>query len=232
MLTGSLEVAGLHLGEVNRAAPFNRKGNKENESIRSFHSALLARNGAAWNRPPKSQIQWNGADEGQAQSLIEPYLHCARPWGFKDPRTVWMVEGWLRLLPDAHLIGVFRHPSLVVRSLVARARNTAIGTDEALRLWCAYNSELIRLQRRYRFPLVHFSSGGAFHEDFITPLTSFARSLGLGGPLDRFFDNALVHQREPAPVGGIRARILFRRLIARSRSARSPGASPAAQGPS
>ena len=32
LLTGSLEAAGLNLGEVNNAAPHNRKGNKENEA--------------------------------------------------------------------------------------------------------------------------------------------------------------------------------------------------------
>ena len=35
LLTGSLEAAGLHLGEVNNAARYNPKGNKENESIRN-----------------------------------------------------------------------------------------------------------------------------------------------------------------------------------------------------
>ena len=218
LLTGSLEAAGLHLGEVNRAAPFNRKGNKENESIRSFHDELLARNGATWNHPPKRQIPWDGADEERARFLIEPYLQAVRPWGFKDPRTIWVVEGWLRLLPGARMIGVFRHPSLAVRSLVARTGSLAIGTDEALRLWCAYNFELVRLHRKYRFPLLHFNSEGAFREDFITPLASFARSVGLTGPPDRFFDRELVHQTKPGPIGTIKARILFTRLIARSRA--------------
>ncbi len=232
LLTGSLEAAGLHLGDVNHAARFNRKGNKENESIRRFHNGLLRKSRAAWHRPPNRQIEWNEADEGRARSLIEPYLRSDRPWGFKDPRTIWTVEGWLRLLPGARLIGVFRHPSLVVHSLVARHLNTVIEPDEALRLWYAYNSELVRLQRRYRFPLVQFSSGAALHEDFIAPLTSFARSLGLAGPLDRFFDRALVHQTKPGPVRGIRARILYRRLIAGSRSGTGSGATRATQGSS
>ena len=217
LLMGSLEAAGLYLGKVNHAAPFNRKGNKENESIRGFHNELLAKNGASWERPPKGQVRWDRSDEERARSLVEPYVRSARPWGFKDPRTIWMVEGWLRLLPSARIIGVFRHPSLVVRSLAARTGDLTIGTREGLRLWCAYNAELLRLHRKYRFPLVHFSSDEAFEEDFIAPVTAFARSMGLSGSLDRFFDRALVHQTEPKPVGGIRARILLRRLLARSR---------------
>ena len=68
MLTGSLEAAGLNLGEVNNAAPFNRKGNKENESIRALNDALLARSGAAWNIPPSRQVPWEQADEELARS--------------------------------------------------------------------------------------------------------------------------------------------------------------------
>ena len=159
LLTGSLESAGLHLGEVNNAAPFNRKGNKENESIRDLNDALLAASGAAWNAPPRGQVQWTGADEERAAALVRPCLRAGRPWGFKDPRTVWTVEGWLRLLPGARMLGVFRHPALVVRSLAARPGALAVGADEALRLWCAYNAELIRLQRTHRFPMLHLGSG-------------------------------------------------------------------------
>ena len=201
LLTGSLEAAGLYLGKVNHSAPFNRKGNKENESIRSFHNELLAKNGASWDRPPKGQVRWERSDEERARSLVEPYVRADRPWGFKDPRTLWMVEGWLRLLPSARIVGVFRHPSLVARSLAARTGDLTIGTRDGLRLWCAYNAELLRLHRKYRFPLVHFNSGGAFEKDFIAPLTAFARSIGLSGRLDRFFDGGLVHQTERWPGG-------------------------------
>ena len=220
LLTGSLEDAGLHLGEVNHAAPFNRKGNKENESIRDLNNSLLARNGAAWNDPPDRQVQWGRADEEWARSLVEPYVYAARPWGFKDPRTVWTVEGWLRLLPDACLIGVFRHPFLVARSLASRSGDLAIETDKALRLWCAYNSELIRLQQKYRFPMLHYSAKETLREDFITPLAAFARSIGLTGPLDRFFDSELLHHVAPEPIAATEVREMFDRLIQLSRQRR------------
>ena len=231
LLTGSLEAAGLNLGDVNHAAPFNRKGNKENESIRSFHDELLAKNDASWDRPPKRQIRWERPDEERARSLVEPYVRSARPWGFKDPRTIWMVEGWLRLLPSARIIGVFRHPSLVARSLATRTGDLAIGTREGLQLWCAYNAELLRLHRKYRFPLVHFSSEGALREDFIAPLSSFARSIGLSGRPDRFFDGGLVHQTKRGPEGTLRSGLLFRRLVSRARKTARNG-SPTASQPS
>ena len=213
LLTGSLEAAGLYLGEVNHAARYNRKGNKENEAIRDLNDALLHRSGAAWNRPPAGQVRWSRADEERGKSLIGPCQVADRPWGFKDPRTVWTVEGWLRLLPHARLVGVFRHPSLVVQSLTARSGDLAIDADDALALWCAYNAELLRLQGTYEFPILHFGSEEAFQDDFVVPLTTFARSIGLTGPVERFFDGALLHQRMPAPVPSVEAWTIYERLV-------------------
>ena len=212
LVAGSLEAAGLYLGEVNNAAPFNKKGNKENKFIRNLNGALLAKIGAAWNIPPNRKVQWDRSDEERAMSLVGPCLHTARPWGFKDPRTIWTVEGWLRLLPNARMVGVFRHPSLVVRSLTSRPGNLAVETDQALRIWCAYNSELIRLHEKHRFPMLHYGSVKTLREDFMTPLTSFARSIGLTGPLDRFLDSKLLHHTTPDPISTIEARKIFDRL--------------------
>ena len=221
LLTGSLEAAGLNLGAANNAAPHNEKGNKENEAIRDLNDALLTKAGAAWNSPPDGQVPWDRADEDRARSLVEPYIRTGRPWGFKDPRTVWTVEGWLRLLPSTRLVGVFRHPSQVVGSLTARPGMLAIESGRASSLWCAYNTELIRLQRKYGFPVLHFGAVEAFRRDFVTPLTSFARAIGLTGPLDRFFDRQLVHQAASEPAPTVEARELFRRLLEISRHART-----------
>ena len=219
MLTGSLEAAGLNLGEVNNAAKYNRKGNKENESIRDLNDALLTEADAAWNLPPGGQVRWDRADEERGRALIRPYLDAACPWGFKDPRTMWTVEGWLRLLPDARMVGVFRHPSLVARSLTARSGTLAIEPDEALRLWCAYNAELIRLQRKHGFPVLHFGAVEMFRDDVVVPLTAFAQAIGLTDPLDRFFDRRLVHEAAPAPAPTIESRKIFGELIEMSRPA-------------
>lgn len=222
LLAGSLEAAGLYLGEVKNESVYNRRGNKENESIRALNNALLKASGAAWNRPPPGQIRWRPADEERGRALIRPYLEVGRPWGFKDPRTIWLVEGWLRLLPNARMVGVFRHPSLVIRSIIARAKRRVIGEEEALATWCAYNAELIRLQGKYRFPIVHFGSVEAFDRDFVSPLTSFARSIGLAGSLDRFFDRRLVNQASPGPVPSPEAHRLHAQLLDVSRQGLAP----------
>ena len=173
LLTGSLEAAGLNLGDVNHAAPFNRKGNKENESIRSFHNELLAKNDASWDRPPKRQIRWERPDEERARSLVEPYVRSARTWGFKDPRTIWMVEGWLRLLPfRAHHRRV---PASVAGGALPRHEDRRSLHRNPRRL-----AALVRVQRRAPSPAPE------------VPIPSRALQLGRGAsgrlhrPIERF----------------------------------------------
>ena len=217
LLAGSLEAAGLNLGKVNNSAPFNRKGNKENEEFRELNDALLKRSGFAWYAPPNGPVEWEKADLERARQLVEPYLAAGMPWGFKDPRTVWTVEGWLGVLPAAHMVGVFRHPSLVVRSLAARPGNLNVERDDALNLWCAYNSELIGLHQAYGFPMIHFGSNAEFQESFVAPLSAFAQSLGLFDQLHGFFDGALVHQMTLEPIGSVEGRQIYNQLVGISR---------------
>ena len=43
-LTGSLQEAGLELGEHHTWNPYNRKGNRENQDFVDLHDAILAAN--------------------------------------------------------------------------------------------------------------------------------------------------------------------------------------------
>ncbi|MCY4581909.1 MAG: sulfotransferase [Chloroflexi bacterium] len=214
LVAGSLEAAGLYLGDVNHAATYNRKGNKENASIRDLNDRLLARADASWIAPPTGQVEWSLEDEGCARFFVEPYLECRRPWGFKDPRCIWTVEGWLRIVPGARLVGVFRHPSLVVRSLGARRGSLFVGREDALRLWCAYNAELFRLQRKYRFPLLHFDSAGVALVSLAAQLEHIGKELGLAGDPCRFYRDELVHQTVAESVESAPATTLYARLLA------------------
>ena len=50
-LTGSLEAAGLYLGNIQTWNPFNLKGNRENQEIVDLHDLILADNGGSWDSP-------------------------------------------------------------------------------------------------------------------------------------------------------------------------------------
>jgi hypothetical protein len=195
LVAGSLEAAGLFLGEVNTAAPFNRRGNRENEGIRAFNERLLARAGAAWNRPPKEQVAWVREDEVIAFDLIRPYLDHGRPWGFKDPRSLWTVEGWLPVLRNPRIVAVVRHPTLVAKSLAARSGSLHVSYDDGLALWQTYNVELLRFARALRFPILHFSTDPDQWNHFADRLELISRQLGLPHSSRPFYAAELVHQR-------------------------------------
>src|SRR5690242_7651516 len=111
-LTGMLEDAGVFLGNVSKQNPHNKKGNQENLEIMRLNDAVLAANGATWDRPPESEADWSREQKEALQAILSQYAGHAR-WAFKDPRTMFTLSGWREALPELQFIGTFRHPSAV-----------------------------------------------------------------------------------------------------------------------
>ena len=196
LLTGTLQAAGLHLGEVNDFARHNRKGNKEQRGFRNLNNALLASAGASWSAPPVGQVAWSKAHMARGRTLVARCQAGPRPWGSKDPRAVFTIEGWERLAPGARRVGVFRHPSLVAASLAARSGALWVAPATGLELWWRYNSELLRLWTTAPFPLVEFSTP----EPTLAKLGPICEQLGLRPPVEPFLDANLVHHDAPSVV--------------------------------
>lgn len=154
MLAGTLAAAGVRLGRV-LEAPFalNPTGLREPEVLIHLHEDLLHANGGAWHDPPEG-VTWGALHRSVRDLFIEAR---ARPglWGFKEPRTLLLAEGWIEALADWTAVGIFRHPAAVAASLAHRN-----GFDHArgVRLWTAYNRRLLALQRAHGFPLLEFEA--------------------------------------------------------------------------
>ena len=58
----------------------------------------------------------------EAEALVTR-IRRAGLWGWKDPRTCLFLPFWLDRLPDALIVGVFRHPLEVYESHLRRANN-------------------------------------------------------------------------------------------------------------
>jgi hypothetical protein len=196
LLAGTLQAAGLHLGEVNDFARHNPKGNKEQRALRNLNDALLASAGRSWRNPPAGQISWSEAKSARGRRLVARYEAGPRPWGFKDPRSVFTIEGWLRVAPGARRVAVFRHPSLVAASLAARAGSLRMTVSEGLELWRRYNVELLRLWTSAPFPIVEFSTPATTLDRF----ANVCEQLGLRSSGEPFFAAELVHQAAASPV--------------------------------
>lgn len=188
-LAGSLQRAGLHLGHCNTQARHNPKGNRENPDFVALNESILRANGGTWFGPPR-KIQWQDMHRRQAQALVEAFRPMV-PWGFKDPRTLLLLEGWRALIPEMAPVGVFRHPCAVARSL--EARRPGFPPWHAYFLWHRYNAILLETFLEQPFPLLCFDwDDELLHER----LNEALDTLGLH-PLERvdaFFSAELRHQ--------------------------------------
>jgi len=214
-LTGSLERAGLQLGEVHTWNRYNRRGNRENQAIVDFNDALLAANDGAWDRPPPA-LHWSDAQCREARELAARIAGDG-PVGFKDPRTLLTLDCWRTALPELEFVGVFRHPAAVARSLQQRSD---MPTAQALALWSVYNRRLLSLQGQLGFPLIDFD---AAESEYLQRLETLAGQLGLDAQAalsDPFFDDGLrTAHRDPVAIAlPYRVKLLHWRL--RRRSAR------------
>ena len=200
-LAGCLQEYGLHLGEVVEQAPHNLRGNRESLLIREVNDRVLEHNSSAWDRPPAGAIVWDDAHRALRDRAVEAHATSDRPWGFKDPRTLFTLEFWQEGLPSLELVGTFRHPRAVAGSLTTR---NGWDTSRGMELWLAYNRRLLALHMEQPFPLVSFDLPAA---DYATVITTTAQQLGL---TDRsvppgFFTDDLRHQRGERDEGALPA---------------------------
>lgn len=192
-LAGCLQDLGLNLGEVNTAAPHNRKGNREDPRLWVVHDAVLARVGAAWDRPPTESVVWTAGEKAQLKAVLAEYDAVARPWGFKDPRATVLLDGWLEVLPDLRLTASIRHPLAVAGSLAAR---NGFAQAQSLAIWATYNRAVLAWRSRMPVAVVDYNA-----PDYEARVRAMAAALGL--PSDRampFRDLDLNHQAVTAPA--------------------------------
>jgi hypothetical protein len=184
-LAGTLQEAGLFLGDVFTSNPWNPKGNRENSKIMQLHNALLEANGGSWDQPP-TRVIWSEDHRRQRDAIIADYEGAAC-WGFKDPRTLLTVEGWCEALPNLGFVGTFRHPEVVARSLQRREGRDA---ETWIALWVQYNERLLAWHRRYKFPILDFDSDA---DTYLQDLRRVIADLNLPGPAEElhFFDPSL-----------------------------------------
>ncbi len=185
-LTGSLEEAGLNLGEVNLKTKCNEKGTRENVSIMELNDAVLATVGASWDNPPSEEITWRADHKAWRKELIKA---AARDpiWGFKDPRTLFTLDGWLEALPGARLIATFRDPHAVAQSLNKR---NGFPIERGLALWRAYNERLLAVCQTHDVAIINFDWSPTRYRGGLEMLCA---EIGLQSPKNgfRFFEMRL-----------------------------------------
>lgn len=192
-LAGSLENAGLYLGDVNTKAGFNKKGNRENRTAMELHEQVLERVGASWDNPPAQDPVWTPQETQHLRKIIESFPDDQQ-WGLKDPRVLFMMEGW-KALTTPRFIGTFRHPAEVTASLILRAQkwDKPMDKDTAFNIWAIYNKRMLALHALQKFNILRYDIPvNTYHENLIKA----GDSLNLDVPdKPEFRDNALHNQQ-------------------------------------
>lgn len=192
-LAGCLQDLGLNLGDVNTAAPHNKKGNREDPRFWTVHDAVLARVGAAWDRPPLEPVVWTRDEKAALKGVLAEYDTVDHPWGFKDPRATVLLDGWLETLPDLRLTASIRHPLSVAGSLAAR---NGFSQATSLAIWATYNRAVLDWRSRVSVAVVDYDA-----PDYEARVRAIAAALGLAA--DRpmpFREGELNHQGVDAPA--------------------------------
>ena len=155
-LAGSLEEAGLFLGEVNSQAKFNNKGNRENKVAMQLHDQILTRKNATWSTPPALNPTWTQDELSSLKKLIQAFPNNIQ-WGLKDPRILFMLDGWIQLTTP-QFVGTFRHPLEVAASLIHRADkwNQPMSMQSALNLWRTYNERMLSCYAAQKFDILRY----------------------------------------------------------------------------
>jgi len=183
---GTLRDAGVYLGEVfDNGFPLNPKGLQEPRSLIYMHEDLLNKNGGSWKSPP-SEITWGDLHLAIRNLFIES-RQSHSIWGFKEPRTLLVLDGWNEALPQLEYVGVFRHPFEVALSLQKR---NALNIDEGLSLWNTYNLKLLNQYETKPFPILEFHQNSkAVKKGLEYACNSLGLEFSPNGCGDTFFDS-------------------------------------------
>ena len=150
---------------------------------------------------------WSDAHRAERDDIIRSY-DGVPAWGFKDPRTILLVDFWREALPNLKVVSTLRHPILVAKSLRHRGGGSVA---DWLELWARYNERLLTLYKANPFPIVRFDLGG---EAYLSSLAIAMDRLGLQVPARMEFFDPILRHHEAAPSDRLpeRVNILYQSL--------------------
>jgi len=186
-LAGLLNRHGLSLGNVVRRSPHNVRGNHELVALRELHEKILIHSGGGWDQPP-ANVSWSGHHRDELIDIIRN--QNSDIWGFKDPRSLLLLDLWRSLDIPLLFVGTVRHPHNVAHSITTR--NPHISLQQAIDLWFRYNRILLRLTEQNSVALVNFDTDS---NEYLARVESIAKSLPIATRAvpDNFFEDSLRH---------------------------------------
>ncbi|MFC1701750.1 hypothetical protein ACFL1J_03265 [Pseudomonadota bacterium] len=199
-ISGMLQAAGFFSDIIDEWSPDNTKGSRENSAIVILNDSLLRKGGGSWRQTDFS-LSPSLRHKERRNEILKTLTSAQRPWMFKDPRTLLTLPFWLEALPDIKMLGIFRHPMAVAKSLSTR---NSMPVLEGLHLWRVYNQKLLEIRDLNETPLLCFSDdlNGLIEPAHFIVKKYFSEQVAAGIlQLERmqvFLSTDLVHQKQPA----------------------------------
>lgn len=191
-LAGSFREAGLYMGDLlDNGFELNPRGLQEPPSLVFMHDNLLTENGGSWHEPPE-EIVWGKLHNAVRDLFIESRRDKGI-WGFKEPRTLLVSDGWIEVLESWTGVGIFRDPRSVAASINNR---NGLEIEKAFAIWEAYNERLVALHDAYGVRILEY----CWDEDYLREaIRSAIRATGLVPPEKSLFLD-MRHLRQRAAV--------------------------------
>lgn len=147
MVAHYLQLCGVNMGQRLQPADIgNPRGYFEDSDFLSLHQDLLSyfdlsifpTNDRSLSRQIPDRFKL------RAQEILSHKAGSA-VWGWKDCRTALFLEFWRQMVPDLKLLFLFRHPLLVVDSLLRRGTDFIVARRPAIAFqsWRIHNRRIL-----------------------------------------------------------------------------------------
>jgi len=165
---------GVNLGEnLVPADKHNRHGYLEDEAFIQLHRKIFKQwqkteeeGWPDWGWQIKNQFSsTNTLDTIDFVDFRKEALKLIRsrsksePWGWKDPRTTLFLDEWYSLCPDSLVIGVYRNPWDVARSMeMLHPPIFAKNPEWCMKIWIHYNLNLLQFALKHPAKIILINS--------------------------------------------------------------------------
>lgn len=150
MTSGVLRMMGVDMGHILLGSTeHNKKGHFENYFFEKLNKKILKEAGGSWHEPPDKQklLKTVKRRRFKIQTLIR--AEQDRLWGWKEPITVLILEGYLPYLRNPYLIICKRDKEDIIRSIIRRDN---FDYEKARALTDYYIKEINTVKDRYDLP--------------------------------------------------------------------------------
>lgn len=196
-LAGLLEASGYWVNTKRRHHPHNEKGMFEDNVVRCVNRDILNQFNMTWSNPCH-EIVASEVDEAPVIHAAQVYNKTNR-WVLKDPRMVLTADVWLPHLPDHHVVGTFRNPVAVAKSLYKRNQ---MPFDKAINAWTLYNRKLVSRHKNNVFPIIHYGVDAKSYMNQFLRLCEHFKLPFENEKFSKFYDVNLLHH-DVADLSGI-----------------------------